>query len=85
MVYGVAAEQATARIRPYEILSRALTIKGSFAQANCIGRALFAVKSGRINSEGMITSTVGLPTFDRAPANLHDSEQVKTVTSPGAK
>lgn len=84
MVYGVAAEQATASIRPYEIFSRELTIKGSFAQANCIGRALFALKSGRIKTEGMITSTVGLSTFDRALANLHDSEHIKTVFSPSA-
>lgn len=82
LVYGLADEQALARIRPYEIFSRELTLKGSFAQANCIGRALFALQSGQIDTTGMITQKVHLADFDQALANLHDSEQIKTVVVP---
>lgn len=82
LVYGLAGEDDLAGLKPYEIFSRELTIKGSFAQQNCIGRALFALQSGRISTEGMITAEVGLDGFDTALANLRDSTQVKTVVVP---
>jgi D-arabinitol dehydrogenase (NADP+) len=79
LVYGLAAEDATASVKPYEIFSRELTIRGSFAQAHCIGRALFALQTGRVRTEGLITSKVSLGEFDRAIANLHDSSEIKTI------
>lgn len=82
MVYGVAAEDAFAKFRPYEIFSRELTIKGSFAQANCIERSLDILKSGRVKSAGIITERVGFANFGKALDNLHDSSQVKTVFDP---
>ena len=84
LVYGLAGEDATAALKPYEIFSRELTIKGSFAQANCIGRALFALRSGVVSTEGMITSEVGLEDFAQALANLRDSAEVKTLVVPSA-
>lgn len=82
LVYGLAGEDAVAAVRPYEIFARELTIKGSFAQYDCIGRALFALQSGAVSTEGMITDEVGLDRFDRALANLGDSAQIKTVVVP---
>jgi len=82
LVYGLADERAVAGIRPYEIFSRELTLKGSFAQANCIGRALFALQSGRIDTSGLITQKVDLDDFAQALSNLHLSEQIKTVVVP---
>lgn len=81
LVYGLAGETATAALRPYELFSRELSIKGSFAQEHCIGRALFALQSGTISTEGMITQRVGLDTFGDALDALHDSEQVKSVVT----
>ncbi len=81
LVYGLAGEDDIAGIKPYEIFSRELTIKGSFAQAFCIGRALFTLQSGRINTEGIITQTVGLDGFAIALKNLHDPEHIKTVVA----
>jgi D-arabinitol dehydrogenase (NADP+) len=82
LVYGLAAEDATASIKPYEIFSRELTIRGSFAQAHCIGRALFALQTGSVRTEGLITSKVALGEFERAIANLHDSSEIKTIVVP---
>lgn len=82
LVYGLAQEDAIAAIRPYEIFSRELTIRGSFAQANCIGRALFALQSGSVRTEGIVTSEVGLEDFGTALDNLHDSSQIKSVFTP---
>jgi D-arabinitol dehydrogenase (NADP+) len=82
LVYGVAAEDALARVSPYEIFSRELTLKGSFAQAFTIGRALLALRSGTIQTEGIATDVVGLDDFGRALANLKDPEQIKTMVDP---
>jgi D-arabinitol dehydrogenase (NADP+) len=75
-------EGALAAVKPYEVFSRELTIKGSFAQANCIGRALFALQSGQISTDGIITSVINLEQFQTALDNLHDSEQIKSVVIP---
>jgi len=82
LVYGLANPEAAAAVRPYDIFSRELTIKGSFAQSNCVGRALFALQSGRISTEGIVTATISLDDFGTAFTNLHDSEQIKTVVLP---
>lgn len=84
LVYGVAGENEMARFSPYEIFSRELTIRGSFAQANCIERSLSILQGGRVRTEGIITDTVGFDSFGRALENLHRSEQVKTVFDPEA-
>jgi len=82
LVYGLAGENALAAVKPYEIFIRELTIKGSFAQANCIGRALFALQTGVVSTDGMITSQIGLNSFADALVNLKDSSQIKTVVVP---
>lgn len=79
MAYGVYAEDALAKVSPSEIFSREIRIQGSFAQNACIGRALFALQTGRIKTEGLATTVVGLNDFGKALDNLHDSSEVKTV------
>lgn len=82
LVYGLAADEATASLRPYEIFSRELTIKGSFAQAFTMGRAVAALRAGAVRTTGIVTATVGFDDFERGLANLHDSSQIKTVFAP---
>lgn len=82
MVYGVAAADAFARFSPYEVFSRELTIKGSFAQAFTMGRAVAALRSGHIRVDGITTDVVGLDDFGRALGNLKDSAQIKTMVDP---
>lgn len=83
LVYGLAGEDATARVYPYEIFARELTIKGSYAQAFTLRRAVAILKSGAIRTEGIVTDVVGFDDFERGLANLHDSSQIKTVFEPG--
>lgn len=82
LVYGLAPEDATANISPYEVFSRELTIKGSFAQAFTMRRAVEALRSGAVRTDGIVTDEVGFDDFDRGLANLHDSSQIKTVFVP---
>lgn len=82
VVYGVAKEDATAKVKPYEIFAKELTIKGSYAQIDTLGRAVRLLKSGAVRSKGIVTDIVGFDDFQRALDNLKNSEQCKTVFEP---
>ena len=66
-VYGMCDERALVHWSPYEIFRRQLTVKGSFAQVHCFGRALALLDSGRIRADGIITHRFAL---DEYPAAL---------------
>ena len=53
---------------PYDIFRRQLTIKGSFAQVNCMDRSLAMLRSGRIKHEGLITHRFPLDRYGDALA-----------------
>lgn len=72
LVYGMAAEADVLGLRPYDIFRRELTIKGSFAQTHCFDRALLALRSGRVRTDGIITHRFGLDEFGRALSALRD-------------
>ncbi len=65
-VYGMCAEDATVAWRPYDIFRRELTVKGSFAQVNCMDRALRLLRSGRIRTDGLVTHSFALDEYPRA-------------------
>ena len=83
LVYGVADESDRWSISPYEIFARELTVKGSFAQTHCFGRALLALTTGRVRTEGIVTDVVPLSSFDQALAAVRSSASVKAVVVPG--
>jgi D-arabinitol dehydrogenase (NADP+) len=83
LVYGVGAESDRVEISPYEVFARELTIKGSFAQTHCFGRALRALTSGRVRTDGIVTDVVPLSAFDEALAAVRSSASVKAVVVPG--
>ena len=51
---------------PYEIFRRELTVKGSFAQAYSFDRALAVLRSGRVQTEGMLTHHFALDDYGEA-------------------
>ena len=83
LVYGVADEGDRWAISPYEVFARELTIKGSFAQTHCFGRALRALTSGRVRTDGIVTDTIPLSSFDQALAAVRSPASVKAVVVPG--
>jgi D-arabinitol dehydrogenase (NADP+) len=83
LVYGVADEHDRWSISPYQVFARELTIKGSFAQTHCFGRALRALMSGRVRTEGIVTDVIPLSSFDQALAAVRSSASVKAVLVPG--
>ena len=83
MVYGMCAETDTVSWSPYEIFRRQLTIKGSFAQVNCFDRSLAYLRSGRVQTAGMITHRFGLDEYGAALEALRsDPTCLKVIVQP---
>lgn len=81
-VYGMTSQAAVWSIAPYDIFRRELTIKGSFAQQFSFDRALSALRSDRVKTEGMISRRFSLDAYDEALAAVADSSVVKAVIVP---
>jgi D-arabinitol dehydrogenase (NADP+) len=81
-VYGMTPESTVWPIAPYDIFRRELTIKGSFAQQFSFDRALSALLSGRVKTEGMISKRFTLDAYDEALNAVADSSVVKALIVP---
>ena len=81
-VYGMTPESAVWPIAPYDIFRRELTIKGSFAQQFSFDRALSALRTGRVKTQGMISRRFALDAYDEALEAVADSSVVKAVIVP---
>jgi D-arabinitol dehydrogenase (NADP+) len=78
-VYGMTAESAGWTVPPYEIFRRELTIKGSFAQQFSFDRALDLLRTGRVDTAGLVTHRFRLEEYGQALAAVADSACVKAV------
>jgi D-arabinitol dehydrogenase (NADP+) len=81
-VYGMTDESDRLSVSPYEVFRRELIIKGSFSQAYSFDRALQALRTGRVATDGIITHRFGLDEYGDALAALHDRRCVKAVVRP---
>lgn len=60
LVFGVAPEEATVAIRPYDLFQRDLTVLGSFALNGTVPLALEWLRAGRVNVDPLITHRLPL-------------------------
>lgn len=82
-VYGMADEQLSVPLHPYEVFRRELTIKGSFAQTHCFERALALLRSGRVRTDGLVTHEFALGDYGLAlEATRSDRSCVKAAVVP---
>jgi D-arabinitol dehydrogenase (NADP+) len=81
-VYGMTPQSAVWPVAPYDIFRRELTIKGSFAQQFSFDRALSALRTGRVKTQGMISRRFTLDAYDEALDAVADSSVVKTLIVP---
>ncbi len=81
-VYGMADEADRLTVSPYEVFRRELVIKGSFSQAYSFDRALQALRTGRVSTDGIITHRFDLDEYADALAAVHDRRCVKAVVRP---
>jgi D-arabinitol dehydrogenase (NADP+) len=66
LIYGVTRPDERIPISPYEIYRRELTIKGSFAQVSSFPLAIAALRTGRVQTDGIITHRFPLDRFGEA-------------------
>jgi len=79
-VYGMAGEDARLAVSPYDVFRRELTIKGSFAQSFSFERAVRALRTGRVRSDGLVTHRFGLASYlDAISTVREDRSCVKAV------
>jgi D-arabinitol dehydrogenase (NADP+) len=81
-VYGMTDENDRLTVSPYEVFRRELVIKGSFSQAYSFDRALQALRTGRVATEGIVTHTFALDDYADALAALGDRNCIKAVVRP---
>ena len=81
-VYGMTDENDRLTVSPYEVFRRELVIKGSFSQAYSFDRALQAIRTGRVATDGIVTHTFALDDYADALAALRDRMCVKAVVRP---
>jgi len=81
-VYGMTPQSAVWPIAPYDIFRRELTIKGSFAQQFSFDRALSALRSGRVKTQGMVSRRFTLDAYGEALGAVADSSVVKALIVP---
>lgn len=83
-VYGMTAERARWPVPSYEVFRRELTIKGSFAQQFSFDRSVEALRSGTVETAGMITDRFGLDDYAEALRAVGSSSTIKAVMVPSA-
>lgn len=81
-VYGMPPESARWSVPSYDLFRRELTIKTSFAQQYSFDRALAYLRSGRVDTSGLITHRFGLDDYTAALDTVSSSESVKVVLRP---
>jgi D-arabinitol dehydrogenase (NADP+) len=81
-VYGMTNEADLWAVSPYEIFRREITVRGSFAQQFAFDRSLMALRSGRVNTDEMITHRFGLDEYQGALNAITDSTCIKSVVYP---
>ena len=66
LVYGVTRGDAIVRFHPFDVFRREITIKGSFAEMTSFGAAVDALRTGRVQTDGIITHRFGLDDYGKA-------------------
>lgn len=83
LLYGMAPEEATIAVSPNEVFRRQLTVQGSFTQAYSFDRAVAALRSGVVRTDGMVTHHYGLDDYGAAlDAVSSDRSAVKVLVHP---
>jgi len=83
LLFGVSGPEAQARIRPYEIFLRELTIVGSFVNPFTHQRAIQALAAGHVNPERLVSHRFPVEKTAEALRVSRSPEAVKVVVQPG--
>ena len=85
VVYGVASPDERWSVSPFELFSREITVRGSFAQIDAFPAAIAALASGRVRTDGLVTHRFALAEHaDALEALRHDPAAHEVVIDPRA-
>ncbi|MDB5077610.1 MAG: iditol 2-dehydrogenase [Chloroflexi bacterium] len=84
LVFGVTPQGETARISPFEIFAKELSILGSYLNPLTHGRAVELAASGRLDLAPLISHRVGLAELPDMLAHGPEPSEVKVLVTPGA-
>ena len=85
VVYGVTDPDERWSVSPFELFSREITVRGSFAQIDAFPAAIAALASGRVRTDGLITHRFALADHaDALEALRSDPTAHKVVIDPCA-
>ena len=84
MWVGVAPPDAKVPVKPYDLFSRELTIRGSYTNPYVMHRALVLLASGRLDWEAVITHRFALEDFGEAWAAHREGAGLKISVQPVA-
>ncbi|GAB3597876.1 alcohol dehydrogenase catalytic domain-containing protein [Microbacterium tumbae] len=76
MLYGVAAPEATIRLRPYDLFRRDLTVLGSFAQTSSMAAAIEFLNAGAFDPAPLVTHHFDLADWSDALRALEEDRTV---------
>jgi D-arabinitol dehydrogenase (NADP+) len=82
LVYGMAGEQQTIQVSPFEIFRREIQIRGSFAHAYGFARAIDFLRGGGVDPRGIITHRFTLEEYGQALEALRAPDCLKAVLHP---
>lgn len=82
LIFGVAQEDARARLSPFRIYNDELTIVGSMAVLHSYGAALDLIASGGVATEPLLTETNALTEFPKALEKMRNASGIKTQVLP---
>jgi L-iditol 2-dehydrogenase len=84
MWVGVAPPDAEVAVRPYDVFSRELTIRGSYTNPYVMDRALALLASGRLDWHTVVTHRFALEDFGEAWAAHREGAGLKISVQPEA-
>jgi L-iditol 2-dehydrogenase len=84
MWVGVAPPDAEVPVKPYDVFSRELTIRGSYTNPYVMDRALALLASGRLDWQTIVTHRFALEDFGEAWATHREGAGLKISVQPEA-
>lgn len=82
LLFGVANEDAVARLHPYELFHSELTLAGSFINPFTHSRAIEALAAGRFNPDQLISHRYPVEDFGEALTQSRSGNALKVVVQP---
>lgn len=84
MWVGVAPPDAEVAVKPYDVFSRELTIRGSYTNPYVMDRALALLASGRLDWQTIVTHRFALENFGEAWSAHREGAGLKISIQPAA-